>query len=159
MTAAPALFDRLVDLDPASKSEAAQAGEISPRRMREIIRRDLAALLGSIRLSDREDLSAYPLVERSALNFGIRDYSGSSSDALDPSAAGREIREAILIFEPRLEPRSLEVSVELRGDGEARDIVGMTISGVYLGAGEPVSLSAEIHLETGAVRLVDEAER
>lgn len=159
MAVAPALFDRLIDPDPSSNSETAQAGEISPRRMREIIRRDLAALLGSIRLSEREDFSSYPFIERSALNYGIRDYSGSSSDALDPDAAGRDIRDSILVYEPRLEPETLQVSVELRGDGEARDIVGMTISGVYIGGGEPVSLSAEIHLETGAVRLIDDEAR
>lgn len=159
MAVAPALFDRLIDPDPSSKTEAAQAGEVSPRRMRDIIRRDLAALLGSIRLSERVDFSTYPFIERSALNYGIRDYSGSSSDALDPDAAAREIRDAILIHEPRLEANSLQVTVELRGDGEARDVVGMVISGVYLGAGEPVSLSAEIHLETGAVRLVDDEAR
>ncbi|MEL6364650.1 MAG: type VI secretion system baseplate subunit TssE [Pseudomonadota bacterium] len=149
----PALIDRLTDPDPASKSEPASAGQISPRRMREIIRRDLAALLGTVSVDGRLDLSRHPFVAASALNFGIRDFSGESSDALDTAAAAREIREAIHRYEPRLQPDTLSVDVDLHG--EARDVLSLSISGVYAPSGESIALEAEIDLETGAARLVE----
>jgi len=153
----PSLLDRLADDDPSSRAESAAAAHIAARRMREILRRDIAAILGAIRLSDVVDLGDRPRILNSVLNFGVCDFSGRSADQIDPGRIATELREAILAYEPRIRPDTLKVDVEPPGEGDRRGVVGMSVEGVYEAAGETVSVSAEIHLETGAVYVLDVA--
>ncbi|WP_404309735.1 type VI secretion system baseplate subunit TssE [Neorhodopirellula lusitana] len=84
------------------------------------IERDLLALFGTRRMSEDTDLSAWPLVQKSVLNYGIPDLTGVTSSGLDLPVLNRELTEAIRRFEPRLRPETLNVSCHLneylRGD-------------------------------------------
>jgi len=55
-------------------------------------------------------------VERSVLCFGVPSYSGKVHSVIDVDELAWQIRERILVFEPRLERSTLEV-VAVRGAG------------------------------------------
>ena len=72
----PSLLDRLTDDEPDKLHEAMDKRVLSPQRLRESVRRDITWLLNTPNLGAVQDLSAYPEVERSTMNFGIPDLSG-----------------------------------------------------------------------------------
>ena len=75
---------------------------ISMRRLRDAVFRDLSWLLNTASLETNEDLSRYPEVRRSVLNFGMIALTGRAATSINPQQAARGIAEAVRAFEPRL---------------------------------------------------------
>jgi type VI secretion system protein ImpF len=73
------------------------------------VRRDLQALLNTVNLNSTQDLSDFPEVENSILNFGLPDLSVHVVDTIQIERLADDIREALIRFEPRMEPRNLQV--------------------------------------------------
>jgi type VI secretion system protein ImpF len=136
-----------------AQPEAADRRNISMRRLREIVQRDLGWLLNSASLDTTEDLKPYPEVARSVLNYGMPSFAGTALHSIDPQATASRIREAIETFEPRLG----KVQVIAETDDERRD--AMTLSFRIEGElwGQPMSqhvvLQTRIDVETGDVRI------
>jgi type VI secretion system protein ImpF len=107
----PSLLDRLTDNDPEKKQETREARVLSPSRLRECVRRDLAWLLNTTHLKAVQDLSESPQVARSVLNYGMPDMAGRTASSIDATTLEQAIRRAILDFEPRLVARSLRVKL------------------------------------------------
>jgi len=149
--AAPSLIDRLMDLNPQSKTESDAAGSISPRDMRNIMRRDLIALLTTIRLEEVVELDGWKRTSRSVLNYGVRDLSGVPEQNIDGLDVQNTLRQAIWDFEPRLERTSVAVELIPFEDGEMRGIAKLQISGRWKNEiyQTPVFIEAEINFETG----------
>ncbi len=87
---------------PNTASEAPEHRLLSMRRLREAVIRDLVWLLNTTNLETDDDLSRYPQVQRSVLNFGMPSITGRTATSVDPQQAARRISEAIRAFEPRL---------------------------------------------------------
>lgn len=116
----PSLLDRLTDLDPHSTTETREARVISVTRLREIIRRDLAYLLNSNNMDSLLDETLYPYVTQSVVNYGVRDTSGDFGTSDRAEGIRRAIETAILRFEPRIVPGTLEVVLATaRNSGKA----------------------------------------
>lgn len=147
----PSLIDRLTDDEPSAKEEARSVRVMSVNRLKRSVLRDLGWLLNCGSLSATEDLSDYPEVEKSVLNFGIANMAGSTIASKDLLQLERRIKEAILIFEPRIIPETLRVSIDV--DRQAMSIRALTfiIEGQLWAQPAPVSLyvSTEMDLETG----------
>ena len=111
----PALLDRLTDEEPDKKHEPREARVLSKSRMRQSVLRDLAWLFNATRLEAVADLTKVPNVRRSVLNFGLPAMSGKTASSFDVTDLTRAIREAILTFEPRILPASLEIKALHRG--------------------------------------------
>lgn len=107
----PSLLDRLTDDAPDERAEAPDAKVIDTRRLREIVRRDLAWLLNTTNLESDMDLSDYPCVAASTLNFGIREMTGRIADAARTVEMRQALRRAVERFEPRILPGTLEIGV------------------------------------------------
>ena len=107
----PSLLDRLTDDEPGNQKESRDKRVLSVRRLRECIKRDLGWLLNSGNLNDVQDLSDYPLVAESVLNYGVPDITGQSAANTDTVALERQLRQTILCFEPRIMKNSLRVHV------------------------------------------------
>ena len=105
----PSLLDRLTDDDPGSTQESRDKRVLSVRRLRESVKRDLAWLMNTGNLSDVQDLSNYPLVAESVLNYGMPDLTGKWAAGADTEAIARSVREVILRYEPRILKNSLQV--------------------------------------------------
>jgi type VI secretion system protein ImpF len=156
----PSLLDRLTDESPQSGIESRDQRMISVQRLRDVVRRDLGWLLNCVHLEATEDLSAWPLVARSALNYGIPETTGIPVANLNVEMLQKRLRQAILDFEPRLVRNKLSVTVEKHAALMSRNSLVFLIEGEIWAQPLPQSIyvRTEFDLETGVVR-VDERSR
>jgi type VI secretion system protein ImpF len=147
----PSLLDRLTDDEPGKAVESREKRVISASRLRECVARDIAWLLNCVNLGEQEDLAAHPEVARSVVNFGIPDLTGASVAGIEPGVLQRKLREAILAFEPRLTPATLQVTVN--ADTQRMDGRSLTFSISSEMWAQPIPmnlyLKTEVDLETG----------
>ncbi|MFJ4153299.1 type VI secretion system baseplate subunit TssE [Pseudomonas sp. NPDC089752] len=152
----PSLLDRLSDDAREQLRESREQRVMSMRALRKAVLRDLGWLLNSTSLSTVRDLSGYPLVARSVLNFGLPDLSGKTASGLDSQTLSRHIQRAIEDFEPRILPGSVCVT-PLARQGEQCGLhrVSFEIQGELWGQplSERLYVKTELDLESGDVRL------
>jgi type VI secretion system protein ImpF len=154
----PALLDRLTDDEPEKKLEPREQRVISRVRMRQAVLRDLAWLFNSTRLEADTDLSRAPFARRSVINFGLPSLSGKPVSSLEVTDLERAIRQAILDFEPRILPETLEVRALLETNHlDHHNVIGVEIAGQLWAQPVPLELliRTEIDLETGKVQIKD----
>lgn len=139
--------------------------------LREAVRRDLEELFGIERLGARflwtdgergnqEDpqdmLVDFPHVSRSVLNFGVPSFSGRRAKDFEPEVLGRELKEVVATFEPRLKRDTIKVTVDTGG----REGLKVKIEGVLMLSPVPerLRLSTTIDLDNGrAATRIEEA--
>lgn len=107
----PSLIDRLTDDEPYKKVESREKRVLSFQKLKRSVVRDIEWLLNAGCLESSLDLSDYPQVKHSVLNYGIPDLTGSTASNVDATTLERMMRQRILDFEPRLLPKSLKVRV------------------------------------------------
>lgn len=107
----PSLLDRLTDDEPLNRREARDLRGFSLARLREAVLRDLSWLLNTSRFASTKDLAAYPHVATSVLNYGVPPTTGRVKAGIEAAALVRELRAALQLYEPRLLPESLRVSL------------------------------------------------
>jgi len=154
----PALLDRLTDDEPDKKQEPREARVLSKSRMRQSVLRDLAWLFNATRLDTVADLTRAPNVRRSVLNFGMPALSGRTASSLDVTDLARAVREAILTFEPRILPDSLQIRTLIEsGDLDHHNVIGVEILGELWAQPVPLEflVRTEFDLETGKVQIAD----
>jgi type VI secretion system protein ImpF len=154
----PALLDRLTDDEPAKTHEAPERRVMSKNRLRQAVLRDLAWLFNTTRLSSKFDLDQMPHVRRSVLNFGLPALSGRAASSLDITDLERSIRQALVDFEPRILPETLEVkAIAIANALDHHNVVGVQIRGQLWAQPVPLELlvRTEIDLETGRVEIAD----
>jgi type VI secretion system protein ImpF len=149
----PSLLDRLTDDEPAQRVESRDKRVISAQRLRECVTRDIAWLLNCVNLGARETLEDFPEATQSVINFGIPDLTGAAVSGVDAAELQRELREAMLAFEPRLTPSTLRVGVEVRADNMDQRSLTFRIDSEMWAQPLPLNLylKSEVDLETGAV--------
>ncbi|UPG84799.1 type VI secretion system baseplate subunit TssE [Luteibacter aegosomatis] len=108
----PSLLDRLRDDEPHVAQEGREQRVMTSARLREYVARDLGWLFNCTR-PPHAAASGLPHVEDSTLGYGIPDLAGGIVAGMDMEAFRQGLRAAIVRFEPRLEPDSLRVSVEV----------------------------------------------
>ncbi|MEM9644962.1 MAG: GPW/gp25 family protein [Planctomycetota bacterium] len=74
---------------------------------------DLVVLLGTKSMSADHDLSNWPRVEKSVLNFGAPDLTGATVSSLDTRRLQKDLVRVIRLYEPRLHAKTLEVRCSL----------------------------------------------
>jgi type VI secretion system protein ImpF len=107
----PSLLDRLTDSEPERKQESRDARVLSPNRLRDCVRRDLAWLFNTTHLQSLQPLDEHAAVARSVINYGMPDMAGRTTSGINTSMLEQAIRRAILDFEPRLVARTLRVKL------------------------------------------------
>ena len=154
----PALLDRLTDDEPDKRLEPREHRVLSKTRMRQAVLRDLAWLFNSTKIESRAALARWPHAQRSVINFGLPALSGETASTLDVQDLERDIRQAIIDFEPRILPETLEVKalVELSAL-DHHNVIGIQIHGQLWAQPVPLELliRTEIDLETGKVHISD----
>ena len=155
----PALLDRLVDDEPHNKSkEPRERRVLNKQRLRLAVLRDLAWLFNATNLTASGDLSRHPAVEHSVLNFGLPALAGQTASSLDIVGLERVIRQAILDFEPRILPASLEVEPIVSEEQlDHHNVVSIQIRGTLWAQPVPLELllRTDVDLETGEVEIRD----
>lgn len=147
----PSLLDRLTDQRPDKTRESASDQVLSHQQYKEAVIRDLAWLLNSVSLDSVADLSPYPLVKHSVLNYGMPDISGHTSSSIDTERLQKELERVIYEFEPRIIRNSLKVRVHRDLEVMAHNSLVFEIEGVVFGQPMPfpVLLRSELDLECG----------
>lgn len=150
----PSLLDRLTDLEPENKSEARDDRVIDIRRLRDIIRRDLAWLLNANNQDTLVDAEDYPHVATSVLNYGVRDVAGDFSTQVRVDEIRKAISRAISLFEPRINEGTLEVILR-ETEGSAASIVDFDIRADMWAQPLPMELylRSQVDLTTGHLSL------
>jgi type VI secretion system protein ImpF len=155
----PSLLDRLTDDNPEKQQESREQRVFSLSRLREAVMRDLAWLLNTTNFEAGADLSAYPEVAHSVVNFGIRDLSGVSVSSANVGDLERSLRQAIVDFEPRILKHSLTVRLEINESQMNHNAVTFLIDGELWAQPVPLRmyLKTEIDLDIGDVRVTDQS--
>ena len=156
----PALLDRLTDEEPDKKLELRVQRVISKRQMRQAVLRDLAWLFNCTRLDAHMDPAVFPNARRSVINYGLPALAGETATSIDVADLERGIRQAILDFEPRILPGTLQVRALEVGQFENHNVIGIEISGQLWAQPIPIDLlvRTEIDLETGKVEIAEVAD-
>jgi len=152
----PALLDRLVDDAPQQRSESADAGIISRDQLRAAVLRDLRWLLNTVNLESTSALDSLNQVQASALNFGVR--AGQRMSDIDWADVESAIREAIIRFEPRILPGSVEVACIAMADAlEHYNVLSLEIRGMLwcVPFSQAFLFRTDIDLESGHMDLRD----
>ena len=149
----PSLLDRLIDNEPEKDVESRTDRVLSLRQLRSAVLRDLAWLFNTSRLDALQDLSDYPEVRRSVLNYGIPDLTGHTASSIDTKDLERVLRQAVLEFEPRLLRDSLRIRLELNEDQMNHNAMTFNIEAQLWAQPAPlhILLRTELDLEAGDV--------
>ena len=148
----PSLFTRLTDRAPEKTRESRQDRVVNVEKYLEAVKRDLSWLLNTDNHDSVRDLSGYPLVSASVINYGLPALAGGTISNVDSSELERSLRQAILRFEPRLTPATLEVKVVVDKDVGHPNALAFEISGEVWADPIPerLNIRTEVDLETGA---------
>lgn len=151
----PSLLDRLTDDEPGKQEESREKRVISATRLRDCVTRDISWLLNCVSLDASADLSDYPEVSRSVLNFGIPDLTGVALSGINSDVLQRQIRDAILAFEPRLTANTLRITVNSNSTRMDRQALMFNIESEMWAQPIPLNLylKTEIDLETGNFKI------
>jgi type VI secretion system protein ImpF len=151
----PSLLDRLTDDEPHTRVESPEKKVLSLERLRDSVRRDLGFLLNATHLAAVQDLSDYPEVERSTLNYGVPDLAGRPASSIDSGDLVRAIRRAIIDFEPRLLKNSLKVDISVDPNQHNPNALRFDIEADLWSEPIPLRLylRTELNLEDGEARV------
>lgn len=149
----PSLLDRLSDDEPDRKSEGRDRRMLSAERLRESVRRDLAWLFNSTNLAAAQELSAYPEVEASTLNYGLPDLAGRTASTVHTPTLEKLVRTAIWRFEPRLKKESVRVRISRDTSVYTHNAMVLFIEAELWAQPVPLRLllRTDLDLETGEV--------
>lgn len=174
----PTLFDKLVaDLEISGLTDQSGDGEktalpavarenfryysvpnltrFNERALKDTVKRELAWLLNTTQFAATTDLTPYPEVVQSVLNYGVPDLAGRALNRRVILQRAREIRRAIQQFEPRIDSASLRV--EPGTDDEHSHQVTYVIEGDITSASRafPAKFRTKIDAEIAAVEVHD----
>lgn len=113
---------------------------ITEAALRREVGRDLENLLNTVHLASTEDLSPFEEVRRSVINFGIPDIVHRSYDEFSVADIKDELLRALVDFEPRMVPSSIEVARDAVADAAALKVRFSIRADLFC---EPVNTSAE----------------
>lgn len=151
----PSLLDRLTDEERDKTQESRERRVLSPQRLREGVRRDLAWLFNSVNLAAVQDMTDYPEVARSVLNFGLPDLSGHTASSVDAAGLERLLRQAVRDFEPRILPNTVKVRLVVDEARMSHNAMIFEIEGELWAQPIPqrLYLRTEVDLEVGEVQV------
>lgn len=152
----PSLFDRLLDDEPDRLKEGDDKRTLTRAGLRQAVLRDLDWLLNTTSLGLAHDDRRHPHAARSVINYGLPMLSGQFTSSIQRVSMEQALRQAIVQYEPRILPDSLEV--ELVMDGPAIDShngIGLVIRGLLWAQPVPLEflLRSQIDLEEGRVEV------
>ena len=119
--------------------------------LRSSVRRELVWLLNTTSLEAAVDLEDYPQVRTSVVNYGVPDLAGKSMTRKLVLQRARDIRRAVLSFEPRFAANSLTIEVSEKVERE--NSVTFVIQGDITSAvrAVPVKLKTDVETDTAVV--------
>ncbi|MDB6453062.1 type VI secretion system baseplate subunit TssE [Falsirhodobacter sp. 20TX0035] len=137
-------------------SDAAEGGpaSMSPGDLKRALVRDISTLLNASGLEQVVDLSDYPYVANSTLNFGSPALDGQHREGLDLYHVQEGVARSLHRFEPRLMPDTLRVT---SADDPGQGAIVLRIEGEIRADPAPlrVVMRTEVEAEMPAIRVVE----
>jgi type VI secretion system protein ImpF len=123
----PCLLDRLTDEEPGKREESRNERIISIQRYRAGVLRDLEWLFSSVGHFPDETVGEvtfadYEEAYRSVINYGIRQLYGRLTP--DIQEIEKQLVDAITVFEPRINRRTLRIGVSIDRNVLAIELTG-----------------------------------
>ena len=156
----PALLDRLTDDKPAERVEAEDRRVMTKAQLRQAVLRDLSALFNAVQPLSAAAAAAHPALADSVLNFGLPPLAGKLASKLDLPMLEAAIRQAIVRFEPRILPETLQITaVGTRNVLAAHNVIEFEIRGHLWSQPVPLEIlfRTQLDLEAGQVEVRDAA--
>ena len=153
----PALLDRLTDDAPDKPRESTENRVINKAKLRQAVLRDLAWLLNSTAPSDI-DWTLYPHARHSVLNYGLPSLSGKTVSTVDNAELESALRQAIIDFEPRILPASLQVETVIAESAlDSHNVISVRVHADLWAQPVPLEflVQTDVDLETGEVLIRD----
>jgi type VI secretion system protein ImpF len=153
----PSLLDRLIDDAPEEQQESRDMRVLSLRKLREAVLRDLSWLLNASNFAAVTDLSSYPEVAQSVINFGMPALAGGNASSLNVGDIERQLKQVISTFEPRILRDTLKVRLTVSAEKMAHNTAVFEIEGQLWAQPVPqrLYLRTEVDLELGEVKIAD----
>jgi type VI secretion system protein ImpF len=153
----PSLLDRLTDDEPQEKQESRDKRVMSLRKLREAVIRDLTWLLNTSDFTSAEDLSDYPEVASSVINYGMPALAGATVSSVNLTVVERILKQSIINFEPRILAKSLKVRIVIAENEMNHNAMSFDIEGELWAQPVPLRLllKTQIDLETGSVTVIE----
>ena len=149
------IIDRLIDVDPGTRSEAPLTRAQSVRLLRQSLKRDLEWLLNTRRVTD-DQVESSDEMKNSVLTFGLPDVSNYTvASSRDMNRLAWLIEGAVSTFEPRLE--GAKILMEPMMEGASRTL-RFSIEGMLRmsPAPERVSFDTVLELSSGSYQVKGE---
>lgn len=105
----PTLLERLLDEEPKKQQESYDACFLSATEIRAIVQKDIACLLNSTNLEEQLDAKRHGQILASVYNYGVAPLTGKYAHHHSWQIIEKNIRNALLRFEPRIIPETLLV--------------------------------------------------
>ena len=107
----PSLLDRLTDDEPHTQVETRDKRVLSMHKLRQSVLRDVSWLFNSDSFESVTDLTDYPEVAKSVLNYGMKDLAGITMSGANLPEIEKRLKQALFNFEPRIFPNTLSIRV------------------------------------------------
>ncbi|MBK6293437.1 MAG: type VI secretion system baseplate subunit TssE [Rhodoferax sp.] len=154
----PSLLDRLVDNSPGEQVEGDDQKVLTKQALRQAVLRDLGWLFNATGHSPAFDDRRFAQTAKSVLNYGLPTLSGQFASSLKRSSMEQAFRQAILNFEPRILPKTLEVELVMDGPVlDSHNRIGLLIRGMLWAQPVPLEflMRSRIDLEEGRIEIQD----
>lgn len=153
----PSLLDRLTDLEPDRQQESREHRVLSVKQLKQSVLRDLSWLFNTTALAEVEDLKDCPHALNSVINYGIPVLSGVNLSNINIQKLQRQIKQAIIDFEPRILTNTLKIEVVADPSQMSHTAICFNIEGDLWAQPLPVRLyiRSDVDLETGEVNVKD----
>ncbi|WP_399679098.1 type VI secretion system baseplate subunit TssE [Xenophilus sp.] len=152
----PSLLDRLVDHAPDQQRESDDKRTLTRQALRQAVLRDLNWLFNAT--APGLDERRHPQAARSVLNYGLPMLSGQFTSSIQRVSMEQALKNAIVQFEPRILPRTLEVELVMEGSAlDSHNRIGLTIRGMLWAQPVPLEflMRSRIDLEEGRIEVED----
>ena len=150
----PSLLDRLVDHAPRETRESDDKRTLTRQALRQAVQRDLTWLFNATGLG--LDAKRNPHAACSVLNYGLPMLSGQFTSSIQRVSMEQALKNAIVQFEPRILPRTLEVELIMEGSVlDSHNCIGLQIRGMLWAQPVPLEflMQSRIDLEEGRVEI------
>lgn len=137
----PTLLERLLDDEPKKKRESYDACYVSAKELRAIVQKDIACLLNSTNLEEQLDEARHGALMGSVFNYGVAPLTGKYAGHHSWHIIEKNIRNALLRFEPRIIPETLLVRPVTEKAAGQNGLVLFEIGGLINWQPQPVDLS------------------
>jgi type VI secretion system protein ImpF len=151
----PSLLDRLIDDEPHIQKESRVNRVQSISHHRASVLRDLEWLMNTDNAEAVHDLSEFPNVTASVINYGMPALAGRALSAVDIGEIEDQFVSVIRLFEPRVIASTIQVKAAYSGEFSAANALTFEIRGELWATPVPLKLflKTNVDLETGSIRI------